>query len=324
MNTIFIINGGAGRVITAIPALEKYQKFNPNDDFKILVHGWEQLFWSHPTLQKKTFGVHQKGLFDQYIKNSNVVVPEPYQLNSFFNQQANLVEAFDEIINNTTQHEDLNYECLFLSNYELHKAKEIVTHYKQQTKHKKLIVFQPYGSAVEIINKQPVDRSNRSFTLEGYFQVAKSLSKDAAIVYASHPQFKHPNDNFTISIDEQQNYLRILMATISQCDLFVGVCSVGEHIARMFNKPSVVIMGATNEINFSYPNNFTIYRKKDRVSAYVPWRLSEIDCEFADRENNGLMDFNQKEITEIIDLIKKQLNQDISLDSETSSSINYE
>ena len=52
-NTTFVISGGAGRVVTAIPALEKYHRQNPDDDFKVLVHGWIDLFWSHPLLQLK-------------------------------------------------------------------------------------------------------------------------------------------------------------------------------------------------------------------------------------------------------------------------------
>ena len=43
-NTTFVISGGAGRVVTAIPALEKYHRLNPHDDFKVLVHGWVDLF----------------------------------------------------------------------------------------------------------------------------------------------------------------------------------------------------------------------------------------------------------------------------------------
>ena len=37
MNTTFVLNGGAGRVIASIPALEKFHRLNPQDDFKILV-----------------------------------------------------------------------------------------------------------------------------------------------------------------------------------------------------------------------------------------------------------------------------------------------
>ena len=75
MKTTFIITGGAGRVITAIPALEKYQRLNPKDDFKVIVHGWDCLYWSHPILQTRTFGISQKGLFDSIIRNSIIVNP---------------------------------------------------------------------------------------------------------------------------------------------------------------------------------------------------------------------------------------------------------
>ena len=37
-NTTFVISGGAGRVVTAIPALEKYHRLNPDDDFKVLIY----------------------------------------------------------------------------------------------------------------------------------------------------------------------------------------------------------------------------------------------------------------------------------------------
>jgi len=61
MNKTFYINGGAGRVISAIPALEKFHYLNPNNDFKVLVAGWESLYYSHPLLQNRTFSINQKG-----------------------------------------------------------------------------------------------------------------------------------------------------------------------------------------------------------------------------------------------------------------------
>ena len=307
MNTTFLINGGAGRVINSIPALEKYQRLNPDDDFKIIVHGWEQLFWSHPTLQKRTFGAHQKGLYDFFIKNSQVVSPEPYQLHNFYNQKCNLVEAFDECINNTTDHSDLNYNCLHVGNYERQKIGELINNFKNQKKKRKLVVFQPYGSSVEIINNEPFDRSNRSLKINDYFEIVKCLSSECIVVYISQPQFRHTNDNLSIPIDEYQPYLRTMMGLISECDYFVGVCSVGQHMARALNKPGLVLMGGTSEVNFSYPDHFQIFRKKDRQPVYTPWRLSESDCEFSDRENDGLMNFSSTELKEIVSIIKNNI-----------------
>lgn len=314
MNTTFILTGGAGRVINAIPALEKYEKLNPNDDFKILVHGWEQVFWSHPTLQQRVFGSHQKGNFDQHIKNNNIVSPEPYQVYRFYNQQCNLIEAFDECINKTTDHSDLNYNVLHLSNYEQIKIKDLVKNFKEKTKKQKVVVFQPFGSSVEIINNEVIDRSSRSLKLQDYFNIVKSISNNATVLYASQPELRHANDKLSISFDEYQPYLRTLIGLISQCDYFVGICSVGQHIARAFNKPGLIMMGATNEINFSYPNHFYIFRKKDRKPFYSPWRLSEVDCEFSDRMNNGIMEFTHQELDEIKETINLNLTESVALE----------
>ena len=41
MNKVFWIDGGAGRVIAAIPALIKYSRLNPNKDWVVLVAGFD-------------------------------------------------------------------------------------------------------------------------------------------------------------------------------------------------------------------------------------------------------------------------------------------
>ena len=49
----FFINGGAGRVITSIPALEKYAE--SHDDFVIVCEGGMNFYKSHPVLHKYAF-----------------------------------------------------------------------------------------------------------------------------------------------------------------------------------------------------------------------------------------------------------------------------
>ena len=307
-NTTFIISGGAGRVVTSIPALEKYHRLNPDDDFKVLVHGWQDLYWSHPILQDRVFPANQKGHFNNYIKNSRVVAPEPYTLNSFFNQKKNLVESFDEIINNTDNHSDLTTDkYLHTSIIEKNRSCELFGQYINKTKKDKVIVFQPFGSGVDIINGTVIDRSNRSLSRESYFKIVQELSKFATIVYASMPQFRHPNDQISITFDEHKPYLRVLTSFIEQCDYYVGVCSVGQHVAKAFNKPGSIIMGGTDERSFSYPDHFAILRKDGREPVYSPWRLSDGDCEFADRSNEGIMDFTDEELQNICDHIKERV-----------------
>ena len=307
-NTTFIITGGAGRVVCAIPALEKYARLNPDDDFNIVVHGWEALFWSHPTLQNRTIGAHQKNTFDTLIRHTQVRIPEPYQVYGFYNQQLHISEAFDKEINNTDEHSDLNYNCLHLSEIEKEGAKELIEKYKSEKKKKRAVVFQPYGSGVDIVNKKPIDRSNRSLPQEHTLRLIQEMSKSAVVLNASHPSHRSRSDTLSVQFDDPNtNYFRRLMGLIYHCDYYVGVCSVGQHIARAFNKPGLILMGATHESNYSYPDHFDIYRKSDRTPVYSPWRLSEVDIEFADRSNDGIMNFTDAEMKDIVSIIQKNL-----------------
>lgn len=309
LNTTFIITGGAGRVITAIPALEKYHRLNPNDDFNVIVHGWESLFWSHPNLQHRVIGVNQKGTFDQIIRKTQVMVPEPYHVYGFYNQKIHLSEAFDYLINNTNDHSDLNYNCLHLSNAEIEGAEELIKKYKLEKKQKKAVVFQPYCAVTDMINNKPIDRSNRSLLQDHSTQLIQAMAKSAVVLNASPPRFRDPKDTDSISFDDPyMDYFRRLIGLIYHCDLFVGCDSVGQHVARALGKPSIVLMGCTDETNYAYPNHATIVRKEDHSPVYSPWRLSDIDIDFADRANDGAMNFSEEEFSDILDLVDTAIN----------------
>lgn len=308
MNTTFMLSGGMGRVITAIPALEKYHRLNPEDNFKILVAGWETVFWSHPLFQNKTFDPNQKGSFELHVKNNKLVVPEPYNYHRFYNQEINLVEAFDEIVNGDMNHEDLKKsDYLYLNTNEKNQAKQNIAYYKDYKKVKKVVVFQPYGSTVQQINNEAVDDSSRSLSIENYFEIVKTLSTHAAVVFMGQPHLRHPEDNFSIYFDEGPLYIRNLIGIISECDFFLGVDSVGQHIAKSFNKPGMVLMGGTDERNYSYPNHFKIFRKKGLIPLYAPWRISETDSNYSNRLNDGMMDFSKSEIKEICDYVIQKI-----------------
>ena len=74
MKKVFILDGGAGRVICALPALEKYIMSHPEEDVKIIIHGWDNLVWGNPLLQDITFSADTKGVFDLVIKNADIIV----------------------------------------------------------------------------------------------------------------------------------------------------------------------------------------------------------------------------------------------------------
>jgi hypothetical protein len=308
MNTTFIINGGAGRVIAAIPALEKFVKLNRDNDFRIIVHGWQDLYWSHPILQSKTVGVHQKNIFDEYVKNYRLVCPEPYYIHDYYNQKISLTEAFDREINNTTNHKDLNTPKLYVSKYEQLCIKNVINELKSVHKKNKVVVFQPYGSTMTIIGDQAYDNSNRSLSVENYLQISKFLhEKDCLIIFFGENHLKHPTDNFSVNLLNYNPDLRMYMSFISECDYFVGCDSVGQHMARAFNKPGSIFMGSTFEINVSYPKHFRFFRKEDQKPVYSPIRLGGVESNFTDRLNDGIMDFSQEDIEHFCNIILKDI-----------------
>ena len=63
MKTIINIDGGLGRVITAIPALLKFGKNNPDDDWYVMIVGWDFMLWGIEELQERTFNPETKGMF---------------------------------------------------------------------------------------------------------------------------------------------------------------------------------------------------------------------------------------------------------------------
>ena len=64
MNKAFFINGGAGRVLCSMPALEKYAE--TNDDFVIVSESWGELYLSNKVLRDKVFQNVHKGLFERF------------------------------------------------------------------------------------------------------------------------------------------------------------------------------------------------------------------------------------------------------------------
>lgn len=306
MNSVFIINGGAGRVVTAIPALEKYHRLNPHDDFKVLVHGWVELLWSNPILQNRSFDANQKGAFEYHIKNYNAIVPEPYCIHSFYNQQTNLIEAFDEIINNTQDHTDLIRPNLYTSESEQRQTSMILNEIKNNNPDKKIVIIQPYGSSAQLVNEQIVDETHRSLKHEHYMKISQSLQDIAVLIYASPKQFMSGDDS-NIPINNWNPYFRVLPSFIEQSDYFIGCDSCGQHIAYAMNKPGTVIMGGTVDKNYTYPEHFRIIRRSEQSPVYNPIRLSGIDGNFVDRDNDGIMNFNEQDIADIIEHLRHEI-----------------
>jgi hypothetical protein len=56
--------------------------------------------------------------------------------------------------------------------------------------------------------------------------------------------------------------------------------------------------------NYDEPNYFKFYRNKNKNPTYVPIRLLDFDGMFISRDNDGILDFDESQIREIINIVK--------------------
>ena len=305
MRKIFVIDGGAGRVIAAIPALEKYVMNHPDEDVKIIIFGWDNLLWGNSLLQDITFNADTKGIFDLFIKDADVIVtPEPYRVPDYFNQKLSLAEAFDFEINGTKNHSDLPKLKLHTNKAEEKNAANLIADVKAQQKKNKTIVIQPYGRSARVDRGDVIDDSSRGLDSGAYLSLVKKLSTKYNLILFAERDFWSPDDSYTFKPEMD---LRMWSAVIDSADYFIGCDSVGQHMARAFDKPGTVFIGSTYAINVSYPDWFQIIEKEGVPKKYSPIRLCGLDGHLSDRYNDKLMDYSEDEIDEVFMKIVKDI-----------------
>lgn len=299
MKKVFYIDGGAGRVLAAIPAFLKYARLNPDSDFAIIVFGWDFLFWGIPELQDRTYNSDTKGVFDNVVKHCDeVVTPEPYRLPDYFNQKLSLVEAFDRCINNTKDHSDLGVPKMVFNLQETFVAKNTINDVKSSQKKSKTIVIQPFGRGAKVEKDTIYDEESRSISPDDYLKIVNKLSQRYNTIFFGEPAFqmqKDPSSKFTCD-------LRQWGALIEQADYFVGCDSVGQHMARAVNTKGSIIFGSTYPINTSYPDYFHIIEKQN-IKKYSPIRIAGLDVALSNRLNEGSMKFTDKELIDLVNSI---------------------
>lgn len=291
MKKAIFINGGVGRQICSIPALEKLYK--TDEDFLIIAEGGLDVFQGHPFLYKKTYSISTKNLFEDHLRDRKIIVPEPYRLNDYYNQRCNLIQAFDKEINQTDDHSDLGLPKLYLNKEEEVTAAKVINQAKISTNKKKVIILQPFGRGVFYDGVFLYDKSTRSLTKETYLHLAKKLSESYCVITMG--EFPVEEDKWTFK-PANLNF-RTWAAIIEIANYFVGCDSSGQHIARSFDIPGTVILGSTFAENVSYPDYFQILEKNESKT-YSPIRITDyaFEADLADRLNDRLMDFSLDEL----------------------------
>jgi hypothetical protein len=296
VKTIFFIDGGAGRVIAAIPALIKYGRLNPNDDWAVLIGAWDFLFWGIPELQDRAYNLDTKGVFDNVVKNADrIITPEPYRNPAYFRQEISLVEGFDREINLTKDHSDLGVPQMVFNITERAVATSTLNDLKGIQKKQRTVIFQPFGRGAKIDKTAIIDEESRSLSQKDYLSLVKKLAQRYNMVFFGEPDFQLKDDNFAAKYTCD---LRQWGALIAEADYFVGCDSVGQHIARAVGTPGSVIFGSTFPINTSYPDYFNIIDRLT-VKKYSPIRLAGLDVALSNRLNESTMRFSEKDLNEI-------------------------
>ena len=185
----FFINGGAGRVICSIPALEKYAEENPDDDFVIVAEGGTDFFRGHPKLDGRVYDNWHKNLFEDYLKDRDCVSPEPYRMWHYYNQKCSLSQAYDMEINGLEEPRELPKPTVILNKTEVINGYNIVQEIKSVTGKDKVVVIQPFGRSIETQGDFIADPSSRSMSLVNAVDIINQLKKDYAVVIMSEVQF---------------------------------------------------------------------------------------------------------------------------------------
>jgi hypothetical protein len=306
----YFINGGAGRVLSSIPAFEKLAE--TDNDFLVICEGGSDLLRGHPILDKRSFDHWHKGLFNDHLKNRDLYTPEPYRVWEYFNQKCSISQAFDIAINNQGVRE-LPPPSLHLSKMEISEAYKIVQEIKAKSGFDKMLVIQPFGRGVQNNGGLIVDPGSRSLAQQDLIDIINALKKEYAIIIMTEfgiPLGEDDSVKFKIPQPRIPN-LRIWAAVIELADHFLGCDSVGQHIAKSLEKTATVITGSTFPINISYPTdpNFDIIDVGFGLRTYSPIRISMDDS--VERSNEKCMELTDEHRSQILKSVRKRLGKSV-------------
>ena len=301
---VFLVSGGAGRIICALPAFAKHLKVHGDNFYIVSQSGIE--FFLGTELQDITFDPAHKGLFKNIIKDNTIVNLEPYQEHGYYNQESSLTESFDKLINGTNDHGDLEKAKIVLSKTEEITAQDVIAEVIKQQGKEKTVVIQPFGrNSKQHKGGHVVDSTSRSLSTDDYFYISERIRKYYNVISMTEIKFDN-DDNMYVDCN-----LRQWAAIIDAADYFVGVDSCGQHMAYAFDKPGSVILGSTFAENISYPKHFNIIEKENFVKEYSPIRLEGVDSELADRKNDTALDFTKGELEDVKNKILKDIEKKI-------------
>jgi len=306
MRRAFFINGGIGRILCALPALEYYAK-NTDQSVIIVAEAWPEIYALSPVLRNNVYPADHKDML-KLLKNHEIISPEPYRLNAYFNQKANLIQAFDMLINYKQPPKAVPASKSFNlvpSKTEDAYAESIISQIKKDTGKSKVIVFQPLGSSAKVDSGVLVDPSGRSFEHKDIITITKALTKDYAVILMTNIDIptKEPMQAAILNNASMLHWASI----ISKANYFIGCDSAGQHFANAMDIPATVVIGATYPENITYPenSNFTVVDLGVGRRIYSPIRVNS-DA-MIERNNENLMNMTDQQVQQVIKTLQNKM-----------------
>jgi hypothetical protein len=275
------IDGGIGRVICSIPALETLAKSRK----VIVVTSYPEVFYHNPNIYK-VYPLTHAYLWDDVIRHGEFAYPEPYHHQDYYNQTLHLMQVFNLLL--TGDGNIVTHPNLYLTEEENAWAKKFLDE-RRQERPRPVVLLQCFGSSAVLSNNVAQDNSKRSLPLNVVDAICRNT--DPTYINISHLTLDYPN------VWQHTFTLRQIFALAAHCAFIVGVDSFLLHVGNCFGKSGVAFFGGTYPQNLGYPH-YQLIQRKGFPKSYVPNRFSG----FVD-ENSGAMDFDNVEIGEILKLI---------------------
>jgi hypothetical protein len=288
------IDGGIGREICAIPALEKLA-----ESYQVtVICGYPELFNGNPYIYR-AYPLANRYLFEDVILNSDQFkYPEPYSNSAFYLQKRHLIECFNLELNGVLEFKKSN---IYLTQTERSKAFEYVEKYIGN--YKKIVAYQPFGSMFKPI-KMDMGKFRNSdnpiaknlLLLDRAVQYDDPSHRSLPFCLAKKIVFDKPEYLFlnfsSIKIDAPNilniaEPLRSSLALIDQCHSFISVDSFLLHGASALGKTGYAILGASWPGNVSYPG-CEVIQKAGWPKSVQTWRMGQDEQEIA--KNEGAFD----------------------------------
>lgn len=261
---IVFVDGGIGRTICSVPAIEELAKKNK----VIVVAAWPDVFAYNPNIHK-IYAINHPYLWDDVVKHGELLTPEPYTDYRYYTQQHHLIESFHHLINGVVVRD--SKPNLYLTQDEVNFGFEQIEILRKQF-NKKIVVFQPFGATL-VMNKNGEqvsyhDDTHRSLRYDDAVRIATELKDECVLLNMSFVNFEGIDNIITPQLN-----LRQWFSVINACDGVVCIDSVALHVAYALGKKCINILGASYKANIGY-NKFTTIQRFGYPKSFRPMRIA--------------------------------------------------